>query len=288
MDIKTCITCKESKNIYEFELRADTKKYRNQCKDCRQKYVNNYKKGRADGSIQIISIEITEDGMKQCNKCNNWKSLNNFKKRSDTNHGYRNECKDCLSEIMYKYYQDVYNKIRRDRKNTDIQYKLLCNHRNHIYKCLTKNTKTLSSIQYLQCTISNLKDWLQSQFTNEMTWTNYGTIWTVDHILPLSAFDLTNEKERLIAFNWKNLQPSTDNFVKSNKIRFNEFFSSIIIASRFITLKNLSSKEYQDINESLYWLRDILRYGKKLTDNDMVNYIISNNGQSAAKLLKPS
>lgn len=47
-----------------------------------------------------------------------------------------------------------------------------------------------------------------------------------------------------------------------------------ISVHRFIQFNKLDSSEYQDLNESLNWLREKLRYGKNLTDN---------NGQSAAK-----
>jgi len=44
MTAKTCLTCKVEKNIEGFELRADTKRYRNQCKACRLTYVNKYRR----------------------------------------------------------------------------------------------------------------------------------------------------------------------------------------------------------------------------------------------------
>jgi hypothetical protein len=88
-----------------------------------------------------------------------------------------------------------------------------------------------------------------------MTMDNYGTYWTLDHILPLSKFDLTNKEEQAIAFNWKNMQPILDNSAKSNKFRLYEFFNAMISAHRFIQLHNLNSLEYQGLSESLNWLK---------------------------------
>jgi hypothetical protein len=45
-------------------------------------------------------------------------------------------------------------------------------------------------------------------------------------------------------------------------------------AHRFLKENDNDTNGYQGISESLYWLRDKLRYGKNPTDN---------NGQSAAK-----
>ena len=39
-----------------------------------------------------------------------------------------------------------------------------------------------------------------------MTWDNYG-LWVIDHIIPLSSFDLTDRNQMLDAVRFKNLQP---------------------------------------------------------------------------------
>ena len=51
-----------------------------------------------------------------------------------------------------------------------------------------------------------------------MNWSNIH----VDHVKPISLFDVSNEEEMLEAFNWKNTQPllKRDNLIKGNK--FNE------------------------------------------------------------------
>ena len=39
-----------------------------------------------------------------------------------------------------------------------------------------------------------------------MTWDNYGK-WHVDHIIPVSRFDLTDPEQQKICFHFTNLQP---------------------------------------------------------------------------------
>jgi hypothetical protein len=261
-----CISCNVEKPIDAFEKRADTKKLRSQCKECRNEYVKRYKSDRQSGKIQKCE-HIVVDNKQCCRICSKWKDLSDFKTRK-TSHGYRTECKDCNRDQLRKYYEDVYNEVRRNKKKTDIQYKIMCNHRTYIYKCLTRfGNKKNSSISYIGCSIDTLKEWLAFQFHNGMSWENYGKYWTIDHVLPLSLFDMTNDRHIKIAFNWKNLQPSLDNFVKSNNLRQYEFFNIIISAHRFIQLKKMKSDEYQTINESLSWLREELRYGKNLKDD---------------------
>jgi hypothetical protein len=70
-----------------------------------------------------------------------------------------------------------------------------------------RNTKRAKeATRYLDCSIEELKIWLRIQFQPGMCWENYGQ-WHIDHVLPLKAFDLTNEGQRLQALNWMNLQP---------------------------------------------------------------------------------
>ena len=53
-----------------------------------------------------------------------------------------------------------------------------------------------------------------------MTWENQGSYWHVDHVLPVSSFDFTNEKNNKICTYLKNLRPleAKEILSKHNKI----------------------------------------------------------------------
>lgn len=113
------------------------------------------------------------------------------------------------------------NRVKNRLKN-DIQFKLkhLCRSRiRNILK--TKGIKNLKRTEeIIGCTVKFLKEYLESKFKLGMSWDNIG-MWHIDHIIPLSTFDLTNEEELKKACNFSNLQPlwAEENLKKGNKIK---------------------------------------------------------------------
>ena len=81
-----------------------------------------------------------------------------------------------------------------------------------IYKALKKN-KTSSSIEYLGCDIDTFKEHLQSKFLEGMDWKNYGSIWHIDHIIPVLF------EEVIKSLHYTNTQPlwALDNISKGNR-----------------------------------------------------------------------
>ena len=68
--------------------------------------------------------------------------------------------------------------------------------------------------------IETFTKWIEFQLEEDMTMKNYGTIWHIDHVLPLASFNLLDEDELYKAMIWINLRPLTPfkNMEKSNKI----------------------------------------------------------------------
>jgi hypothetical protein len=48
--------------------------------------------------------------------------------------------------------------------------------------------------------------YLQRRFKRGMSWDNLGE-WTVDHVLPVCAFDLAKQEQRAMVCHWSNLRP---------------------------------------------------------------------------------
>ena len=72
------------------------------------------------------------------------------------------------------------------------------------------------------CDLATLRAHLEAQFEQGMTWHNRGAAegrWSVDHVQPLSSFDLTDPAQYRQAFSFLNLQPRWhgDNLRKGNR-----------------------------------------------------------------------
>src|SRR5262249_20152449 len=81
------------------------------------------------------------------------------------------------------------------------------------------NKKVLTYKSYIGCTPTELKDHISKQFVDTMSFENYGE-WEVDHIIPISSFNLYDIDEAKRYFNYLNLQPlwKKDNITKKNKM----------------------------------------------------------------------
>jgi len=111
------------------------------------------------------------------------------------------------------------NKWYHNKGKYNIQHVLKERLRHRIRNTVTKGYKSASSLKLLGCDIEFFKKHLQKQFTEGMSWDNYGD-WHIDHIIPCDSFDLTIPEEQAKCFHYTNCQPlwAKDNIIKGNKI----------------------------------------------------------------------
>ncbi len=120
------------------------------------------------------------------------------------------------AKVAHRVYQ-------KNRRRTDTNFRLADNLRSRIACALRNGQKAGSAVRDLGCSIEYLKKHhLESQFQPGMTWDNYGNkagCWSIDHIKPLSKFDLTDRQQFLEACHYTNLQPlwHIDNILKRDK-----------------------------------------------------------------------
>jgi hypothetical protein len=132
-----------------------------------------------------------------------------------------------------KEYHKEYSKNNRDilreyhrkyqiiKLKTDINFKLSRYLRSRLRDAIKGNQKLGSAVKDLGCTIPFLKLYLESSFKPGMTWDNWTwNGWHMDHIKPLSKFNLQDREEFLKANHYTNLQPlwAEENMIKGNRM----------------------------------------------------------------------
>ncbi len=222
MEKKVCSKCKEEKEVCEFSKDSNKKDgYRYDCKSCRKTlyklnyytfidenreknrdrqkkyYQNNIDKERARGKKYreilkkdkpIITPKTKEEiKLKKQEWIKNNRELNNQKRRTK----YQNN-------TLYKISLNVRNRVNTYLKSKNIQ----------------KRNKTFDIVG---CSPEFLKEHLESQFINGMSWNNRGE-WHIDHIIPVSSAKTEEEFYKLC--HYTNLQPlwAEDNLKKYNKL----------------------------------------------------------------------
>jgi hypothetical protein len=111
------------------------------------------------------------------------------------------------------------SKYQKERKKTDVQFRLACNLRTRLANAMRGGPKSTSAIRHLGCSLKEFRAHMEAQFKDGMSWDNYGTVWEVDHVRPLANYDLTNPEIAKQLCHYTNLQPlfSLENKQKSNK-----------------------------------------------------------------------
>jgi len=160
---------------------------------------------------------------KNCCTCKLWKSLADYNYSKTHWDNLRNDCKDCLSQWRKENRKTInkkYIEYERNRKLTDPEFKLLKTLRSRLGCALKRQniSKNNATVELLGCSVSFLKGYLETKFTEGMTWENHGE-WHIDHIKPCSTFNLLNEDEQKLCFHYTNLQPlwAQENLTKGCK-----------------------------------------------------------------------
>lgn len=189
-------------------------------------------------TIEIIRL-IEEHGICFCKDCEKTKSITEFSKQTKHPTGYMPYCKECCykrygekqrirslkyhkthkDNLYYREYRKKYKKLHpRKNRNLSINSKICMSMRKRIKKTLKSHTIIYKDI--IGCSGSQLKQYIESKFTNNMSWDNYGKLWEIDHIIPCAAFTSDNKQHLFWCWNYRNLQPLSkeENNTKSDKL----------------------------------------------------------------------
>jgi len=184
MKSKVCSRCKEEKNICEFN-KEKTKKdgYAITCRTCEKKRMKLYR----ENNKEKLQEKYKRDKEKNPNYIKEW-----YRK----NPKYNSEYEKKRRSVDYVFYL---KKKLRNRLRDYLKY------------------KTNKTIDYIGCSYVELKEYIEKQFADGMSWENR-TEWHIDHIIPLSSAKTEEELYKLC--HYTNLQPlwAEENLKKGKKI----------------------------------------------------------------------
>ncbi len=163
------------------------------------------------------------------------------------------ECRDKVNEYKRKYKRTHKEKIKEDerlrthnKRIYDPQYNLkmriVKNTRSHLFESVCERD--------VGCSSNNFRKWFEYLFSDDIHWQN-ASEWQCDHIIPLSFFDLTNEREYARASHWSNVQPirARENRLKGNTVNRDIIQKHIKKFNDFIALNS----EYNSYIDASIW-----------------------------------
>lgn len=189
--MRKCNVCKIEKQLDEFlKDKSRPLGYSYKCKECTQKI--------------FIEKYYDKNLVERRGKYNNYYKERYINKTEEEREKYRKYQKD-----WEKNNRDKIQKYKKQTREKNPNLKISSNIRTRMYQALKGINKHEPTLKLLGCSIKDYKLYLESKFDENMSWSNYGTYWEIDHIKELYKFDLSQYTQQMEAFNFINTQPLT-------------------------------------------------------------------------------
>jgi len=258
---KKCTVCGETKALSEFYKRGG------KCKECtkilqRERNETNKKK-----RIQQENDPEQMSKPKKCETCRKTKTVKDFRMN-------RLSCLDCEREYGRKYGKE-HPEIRRTWHENNIERHSELNAKNYqlhkkeindklknryhndkcyrIHKTKQRNLqRIIKKFQQIGGKTKHIQlfEWFEYNFTEEMTWNNHGTYWDIDHVIPVDKWNLEDEEQVKLCFDWKNLMPIK---CKYNRNKKNKLTKEQLLEHRKRLRKYYKEKELDDDERKTYF-----------------------------------
>lgn len=243
---KTCVTCNQIKEIDEFYTHGSVKT----CKQClnerrRLKYSTNdlYREKQIKESIKY----------KQCKKEKRDKDKLQYQEEIGIDNQFCKYCKEIKLKTRFRH-----NRLKcKDCERDDPKDKFKRYVRTRIYNSLKRN-KTKHTVEYLGCSSEEYYKWIMN-YNPSYTSENYGPSWHIDHVIPLSTFDLDDPQQQSLAFNWRNTMPLSafENMSKNNRLNETQILEHYNKLVNFNEENNmLMPQEFIDLFSNITKLRE--------------------------------
>ena len=188
-------------------VRNGKQRFTSRCKKCMAEY-NREQYGKHQTKRLESKKEYGKKNKDKIKERNKQQYLKNRDARIEHQKQYCELNKDAIRDRQRKYTINKYH--------SDPHLKIKMNLSRRMRSFFSKNGSR--TIDFIGCSIDDLKSHLEKQFVDGMNWENYGD-WHVDHIRPCCSFDLTDPEQQRECFDYTNLQPlwAKDNLSKGGR-----------------------------------------------------------------------
>jgi hypothetical protein len=233
--MKACTYCKQIKTEDNFYLIKQGKALYSKCKSC--------------------CVIVNKETQKKRDKDKKHEYNQEYYKKNKHDLSLKNkEKKNAYREQYYAKNKALIFEKEKIRYHNDINFRLSKIYRNR-FNAYIKGER--NALKYLECSIDCLKTYLEKQFSNHMSWDNKGSYWEIDHVIPVSKFNLANNEHVKVCFHWCNLRPipETENKAKFNKIDYvalnnHMTYCSVYAKQNDLPFKNILDFYIQNIQSS--------------------------------------
>ena len=227
---KICSKCNKEKQLSEFYPNPRCKLgVEGQCKQCRKEIADVRKEEKKLKDREYSSRPEIKEKRKQYSKKyyeqNKEKLKQQAREHYNSNieqyHEYDRQRSKTEERIVYRrnynetYYKNnreklnAYDRQRYTKRRENIKYVLGQAMAGGIRRCIGNNKADRHWEYLVGYTFEDLTKHLESQFTPEMSWENYGSYWEIDHIIPQNIFSIlsADDKQFKICWSLMNLRP---------------------------------------------------------------------------------
>lgn len=232
---KKCFSCGEEKELSKYMISYSEKSkkphYRNSCRDCVNKVYSEKRRlerlndpEKKKKHLESCRKSYEKNKEKSLKRHKQWREDNKERLKEQRRQKYLKNREEILAkrkaDPLYKEKIALYSKNSRKKpdyrkRKNETEKKLKRNNVNYrIRTAIAKNIgnvlkgkKLAKTLVLLGCSAEDFRKHLESQFTPEMNWDNYGSYWHVDHIIPCRVFNMDKEEHQKVCFNYRNCRP---------------------------------------------------------------------------------
>ena len=151
---------------------------------------------------------------------------------------------------------------------------------------------------YFGLDFKNLRRWIEMQFTAELSWSNYGKEWQLDHIIPVTYFDFKNEEDLKLCWNFTNIrvEANQNNKERGNRVDLlmaKSYFQEIYTETGYSVCKKLLDKiaaieisNKISIEAQRQFIKEHMDYLVHIEDFSNYEFELLNSGRSVKEVMK--